>query len=493
MQKAITRFALAVAILSNAIPTHAAISESQTLVVYNSASSEGTELKDAYLAAHPGIGTDNIVDLHDASLLTSDLTMDEFIAKIRNPIRDRLLILIGPGPHNIIAIVLIRPMPHRILDNNNPLVGDDPDAAFMEFGDNGDSTYASVDAELVLLWQDLFNGESGGRMDSYADNVIENPYHGFENNVLEIDSFSRLGITTPKTFENLANLYWELAGSGSSRLTPGDMYLVCRIDGSTQSDALALIDRAQDLTVNRATTQVLLDRSGDSSFWFIGDYNTANAALITDGWNVRYDTSANFVDSTEEPRPLIVYASPGENHSYNGGENPPGSGTYINGFTFARGAIFNSVETFNARGLNGLGTLYNHEQVEDFVAAGGTFAVGNVFENFEISQAENVYLLTRMLVNQRTWAEAAYASLPFLSWQSVVLGDPLARFETIVDLEGDCNADIIVDIADYNQFAACLAQSPTGFGLECDCFDFNADTAVDLADFAELQAFFDVN
>ncbi|MCA9253882.1 MAG: hypothetical protein KDA54_22370, partial [Phycisphaerales bacterium] len=411
-------------ICATASPANAAISESQTLVVYNSASSEGTELKDAYLAAHPGIGPDNIVDLYDASLLTSDLTMDEFIAKIRNPIRDRMLILIGPGPHHFIAIVLIRPMPHRILDNNNPLVGDDPDAAFTEFGVNGDSTYASVDAELVLLWQDLFDGESGGRMDSYADNVIENPYHGFENSELEIDSFSRFGITTPKTFANQANFYWELTGSGSSRLTPGDMYLVCRIDGSTQSDALALIDRAQNLTVNRATTQILLDRNGGSSFEFIGDYNTANASLMADGWNVRYDISANFVDSIEEPRPLIAYASPGENHGHNGGENPPGSGTYIDGFTFARGAIFNSVETFNARGLNGLGTLYNHEQVEDFVSAGGTFAVGNVFENFEISQAENAYLLTHMLVNQRTWAEAAYSSIWFLSGQTIVLGDP---------------------------------------------------------------------
>ncbi len=490
--RSISIFCASIALICATVsPTNAAISESQTLVVYNSASSEGTELKDAYLAAHPGIGPDNIVDLHDASLLTSDLTMDEFITKIRNPIRDRMLILIGPGPHHFIAIVLIRPMPHRILDNNNPLVGDDPDAAFTEFGVNGDSTYASVDAELVLLWQDLYDGESGGRMDSYADNVIENPYHGFENSEFEIDSFSRFGITTPKTFENLTNLFWMLTGSGSSRLTPGDMYLVCRIDGSTQSDALALIDRAQNLTVNRATTQILLDRNGGSSFEFVGDYNTANASLIADGWNVRYDTSANFVDSTEEPRPLIAYASPGENHSHNGGENPPGSGTYIDGFTFARGAIFNSVETFNARGLNGLGTLYNHEQVEDFVAAGGTFAVGNVFENFEISQAENAYLLTHMLVNQRTWAEAAYSSIWFLSGQTIVLGDPLARFETIVDIEGDCNADISVDLADYNSFAACLAQSPTG--LECECFDFNTDTAVDLFDFAELQVLFDDN
>ena len=487
----------ALAVVPNA---QGGITESQTLVVYNSASSDGTALKNAYLTAYPGIGASNVVDLNDSSLLTANLTIADFNSKVRNPIRSHLSASGFPQPGDIIAIVLIRPMPHRILDSDNALVGDNPSAAVTEIN-AGDITYASVDSELVLLWQNLSSGEAGGQMDSFADNMIQNPYH---TSASAIDAFSRNFITVGKSFANFSNVGWAVTGSGSARLTPGDMYLVCRIDGNSQTDALNLIARAQEITVNRATTHVILDEFDvtvgdelDDDPFFIDpgdDYEDTESILSANGWNVRYDDTFDFIESSEEPRPLIAYASYGENHSNEGaGANPPGSGTYINNFNFARGAIFNTIESYNARALNGLGTLFSQEQIADFVAAGGTFAVGNVFEPFSVSQPDNEFLMTRMLVNQRTWAEAAYASLPFLSWQSVVLGDPLARFETIVDIEGDCNADISVDLADYNSFATCLAQSPTGLGLACECFDFNADTAVDLADFAELQVFFDVN
>ncbi len=486
-----------VMICATASPANAAISESQTLVVYNSASSEGSELKDAYLAAHPGIPSEpyaNVIDLNDVSLLKSDLSIDEFITKVRDPIRQRLLLLIPPRPHDIIAIVLIRPMPHRILDSDNPLVGDDPNAADVEFFDDADATYASVDSELTLLFQDLYVGEAGGTMDSLADNVIGNPYGFNISDWEEIDTFSRLAISTQKTFQNYFDLFWSSGGSGLLSLTAGDIYLVCRIDGATQSDALALINRAQGLTVNRATTHLLLDLRQNSPSELEDDFGAIASFLTGEGWNVRFDETFEFIDSSEEPRPLIAYASQGETHGFGGnGEDPPGDGTYIDGYGFVPGAIFNSIESYNARGLNGLPPLFDQEQLADFVSAGGTFAIGNVFEHLGAGQPEISHLLYHMLINRATWAEAAYSSIVFLSGQTIVLGDPLARFETIVDIEGDCNADISVDLADYDSFASCLAQSPTGVGLECECFDFNADTAVDLADFAELQVFFDVN
>jgi len=43
-----------------------------------------------------------------------------------------------------------------------------------------------------------------------------------------------------------------------------------------------------------------------------------------------------------------------------------------------------------------------------------------------------------------TWAEAAYASLPALSWQQIVVGDPLARprrDREDVDANGRVNID----------------------------------------------------
>ena len=54
---------------------------------------------------------------------------------------------------------------------------------------------------------------------------------------------------------------------------------------------------------------------------------------------------------------------------------------------------------------------------------------------------DNEYLLFNFLVNRLTWAEAAWSSIPALSWQHVVLGDPLARLERVVDWTAYLNAD----------------------------------------------------
>ena len=83
-------------------------------------------------------------------------------------------------------------------------------------------------------------------------------------------------------------------------------------------------------------------------------------------------------------------------------------------FFFAPGAIFNTIESYNGRALNGLGTKFNQEQVADFIAAGGTFAVGSVFEPFSFSIPDNEFLFQRMLVPHKYWGEAAYMALPML-------------------------------------------------------------------------------
>ncbi|HRX86791.1 MAG TPA: hypothetical protein P5572_17330, partial [Phycisphaerae bacterium] len=178
------------------------ISENQVLVVYNSASADGTALRTAYLAAHPGIPTTNILDLNDASLLVPDLTYANFVSKLRTPIRNHLNAT-GTA-QSIVAIALLRPIPHRIQDTDNPTVGDAPSAAVNELS-AGDATYASVDTELALLWQNLDTGEAGGTMDSLSDNMIVNPYH---TSTVGIDAFSRANITTAKTFANLGNAAW---------------------------------------------------------------------------------------------------------------------------------------------------------------------------------------------------------------------------------------------------------------------------------------------
>ncbi|MCG8408189.1 MAG: hypothetical protein MI923_23565 [Phycisphaerales bacterium] len=454
------------------------------LVVYNSVSPEAIALKNSYLVAHPDIPAANVLDLDDDSLVVADLSYADFVTKIRNPIRSYLSLPGQPGPSDIIAIVLIRPFPHRILDTDAGAVGDSRNAAGTEFlppsnGGQGDATFASVDAELVLLWQNLDIGEAGGTMDSRSDNMVDNPYH---QSATRITAFGRANIQTQKTFINQLNVVWRIGGAGATQLTPGDMYLVCRIDGNSLSQAQALIERSQDIFVNKAVVRVLLDEydvngnneldddaliSPGSPFLAGDDFEETVPLLQADGWDVRYDGTADFIDSTEETLPLIAYASYGENHDIGGfGENPPGSGIYINNFNFPPGAMFNTLESYNGRALNGLGTLFGQEQSADFIAAGGTFAIGNVWEPFTFTLADNEFLFPRMLVDGVQWGEAAYMAIPALSWHHIVIGDPLAYYQIIDDPglpKGDLDGDGQVNGDDIRWFVQIVLNGPAGY------------------------------
>lgn len=489
-----------------------AIAESQVLVVYNSAATDATALKDAYLAAHPGIPAANVLDLNNAALNVADLSYANFVSLVRDPIRSYLLLAGAPEPEDIVSIVLIRPFPHRVQDSDNAAVGDNPNNQGNELN-AGDATDASVDAELVLLWQNLTTAEAGGAMDSKSDNVIDNPYH---QQTGPVSAFTRANIQTAKTFLNTGGAFWRLGGSAATKLSPGDMYLVCRIDANSLADAEALIDRAQSLYINKATVRVLLDEFDVSSnndldddglfsngpgdyCWAGDDFEEAATALTGAGWTVRYDGTFNFVDAPEETNVLIGYSSYGGNHNaFSLGESPAAGSAYINGFKFAPGAMFNTVESYNGRALNGLGTLFNQEQVADFVAAGGTFAIGMVWEPFTFSLPDNEFMMTGMLVNGLSWGEAAYTSIPALSWHHVVIGDSLGQPTILNDPslpKGDLNGDGNADGLDIAWFTDIVVNGPANYHATFPTLDpiargdFTGDLQVDLGD---LPQFLDV-
>jgi uncharacterized protein (TIGR03790 family) len=60
----------------------------------------------------------------------------------------------------------------------------------------------------------------------------------------------------------------------------------------------------------------------------------------------------------------------------------------------------------------------------DFIHEGATGVSGNAYEPFLQGCARPDYLLPAYY-SGRTLAESYYMALPFLSWQGVVLGDPL--------------------------------------------------------------------
>ena len=474
--------AVAICICATA-PLHAEITESQVLVVYNSNSADGAVLKDYYLAAHPGIPAVNVLDLNNALLNAPDISYSNFVMLVRNPIRAYLSLAGALEPADIVAICIIRPFSHRILDTDANNSGDNPNSMLSETL-AGDGTNAALDAELALLWQNLDAGEAGGAMDSKSDNFIDNPYHKLSN---PISAFGRTDIQIQKAFvPDAQQISWLLGGAGATRFTPGDMYLVCRIDGNSLTDAKAEIDRAKSLYVNKAVVKILLDEydtsicseydddglysnNGSDPYWGGDDYELTRDNLVANGWNVRYDAAFNFIDSTEESNPLIGYASYGGNDLNNGcGQGPPGDATYIEGFHFPPGAIFNTIESYNARGLNGLGTFFGQEQVADFIGEGGTFGVGSVWEPFAITLPDNAFLMTNMLNNGLTFAEAAYTSFPALSWHQLAVGDPLGKMIVINDPatpKGDMNGDGKVDGRDVRWFMDVVLNGPSNYRI----------------------------
>ena len=82
-------------------------------------------------------------------------------------------------------------------------------------------------------------------------------------------------------------------------------------------------------------------------------------------------------------------------------------------------------ESFGAVGLGGLGNK-GQAQIEEWFESGGTFATGPVWEPFTFGILKSKIFLDRFMNDGFTYVEAAWAGILQLSWQSVVIGDPLA-------------------------------------------------------------------
>jgi uncharacterized protein (TIGR03790 family) len=92
------------------------------------------------------------------------------------------------------------------------------------------------------------------------------------------------------------------------------------------------------------------------------------------------------------------------------------------GFQMKRGAVAVHLHSFSAATVrsetaNWCGPL---------LARGAAVTLGNVYEPY-LGLTHHFDLLQKRLLEGYSWIEAAYASIPVVSWQGVVLGDPLYR------------------------------------------------------------------
>ena len=256
-------------------------------------------------------------------------------------------------------------------------------------------TVASVDSELALVYRKLVGAPVA------PQGQIPNPYYLGDEPLKNAKRFSH---------------------------REHDIFLVTRLDGYTAADAIALIDRGLKAA---PAGDVVLDQKADlppaaGENWL----KNAATALAADGF-----TDRTVLETTTRPfdgkQPVIGY--------YSWGSNDPMLRARNVGLNFAPGAIAamfvsSDARTFNepplgwsagdSRDLNRMYAGSSQSLTGDLIRSGVTGAAGYVTEPFGDGVIRPDVLLPAYVAGFNL-AEAYYLATPYLSWQSVVVGDPL--------------------------------------------------------------------
>ena len=201
------------------------------------------------------------------------------------------------------------------------------------------------------------------------------------------------------------------------------MYLVARLAAYDAAEVRGVIDRSLAAR-NRGKFVIDLNSSGDQD----GNNWLRTAALLLPAGRVIMDESSRVL---YDQRDVIGYAAWGSND-----ENRRKRGL---GFQWLPGAVAMEYVSTNARTLQRppedwtfagwaekqhLFGGSSQSLSADYIHQGATAATGNTYEPFLSGCARPEYLLPAYLEG-RTLGESYYLAVPSLSWQGVLLGDPL--------------------------------------------------------------------
>jgi uncharacterized protein (TIGR03790 family) len=438
--------ALIVSIASPAL----ALEEQNVLVLYNAASTDSLQVAQHYAQVHPNV---SLLGLEGVAV-SETITAENYLSVIRPQV---MAYLDSPAGSNVECFVTTTDMPLRIVNTHaNPGTYDGwrgDDGFFPRpINDTEWKPYSSLESELTRI-ATIDSWEAMGDQ-AYT---LGPPFYG----------------TTP---HHATNPYYNATGEFDSA-SYDDIYLASRIDGYTVADAIAAVDRAQQAVFNPA---------GEDAF-----------VIVDDAPNTTYDRMgllANELASAGQPAVVdstsqAVLTAPGEvigyvSHGTNDGAGGLESGYIANqlDIDIAAGAVFASYESYNACSFTEAGRRVGQALLADWIAAGGSAAVGYVEEPMTGStQNANEDIMWRMLLEGYTWGEAAWASLYQLSYVSTVVGDPLMVFGEYAAVLGDFDGDGVADDADIDLLTAEIVAQ--GGDLR---FDLDGDGDVDAADRAIL-------
>lgn len=188
---------------------------------------------------------------------------------------------------------------------------------------------------------------------------------------------------------------------------------VARLDGPTLADARRLVTSALLGEQQGLAGRYYIDLKGphvDGDHWLEATQQQLDE-LGFDG--DAESTSATFGAAARFDAPALYFGW------YAGNLNGPFA---REGFVFPPGAIALHIHSASAVTLRSATAGW----AGPLVARGVAATVGNVFEPY-LQFTHRPDILLRRLIKGATLGDAAYAALPALSWQSLLLGDPLYR------------------------------------------------------------------
>jgi uncharacterized protein (TIGR03790 family) len=342
------------------------------LVIANARSPISLQISSHYVKRR-GIPSDQVIELQTAT--DDEISRDRFEREIQAPIASWLVK--HSAQDRILYLVLTKGVPLRVSGTAG------------RFG-----TVSSVDSELTLLYRRLA-GRSvppGG--------AVPNPYFLGDR---PVDSAARF--------------------SHSSH----DIYLVTRLDGFSVDDVIALIDRA---AAPVSTGRVLLDERASLSR--SGNDWLAEAAqrLTAQGFGdrVTLDTTGRVLTNEKN---VLGY--------YSWGSNDPAATKRVPDLQFVNGAIAAMFVSTDGRTFTEPPPTWNIGKWElrethfagspqslagDLIRAGVTGVAAHVAEPF-LDMTVRPNILFPAYFAGFNLAESFYLAMPSLSWQAVVVGDPL--------------------------------------------------------------------
>ncbi|MEI7927380.1 MAG: TIGR03790 family protein [Verrucomicrobiales bacterium] len=368
-----------------AAPAFAAAPDAASVaILFNKSIPESVKLAETYRAAR-NIPAANLVGLELPN--TDDIDRNDYDSKILKPLREefdqRAWWKLGknqegltlPVENRIRFLAIMRGVPLRIRNNAALTPGT---TLPKEFAGHHE---ASVDSELAAF------GIQGLPLDGPANNA----YFKSEKSISEANMpflvmVSRIDADTWQTCERMIRDAIETEKTGlwgrayvdiANKIPQGDEWLESVVKQNLASGIPTVVDRFNDTLPT--------------------NYPMTDAALYY-GW---YEWSVN--------------------------------GPFLNpSFRFKPGAVAMHLHSFSAEQIRDP----NKNWSAALLSRGATCTIGNVYEPY-LGVTHYFDILHKRLLGGATFAEAAWAAMPAVSWQGVVFGDPLYRPYLHLDGSGE--------------------------------------------------------